>query len=107
MELPHAHVRVTSADPGSNDAVDLRYANRTHNETLLDSLARALDRRPCGRSYIAERIDEKLRAALAPSRICGIKICDLHRDVVTLEVDRRNQLAMRVVRMRPSADRIS
>lgn len=94
MELPHAHVVVTSADPASNDAVDPRDANRTHAETLRDSLARALDRRPRRRSNIAEHLDEKLRAAFAPSRICGIKIDDLHRDVVTLEVV---QFAMRVV----------
>ena len=88
MEFPNAHVRVPSADPASNDAIDPRDANRTRHETLLDSFARALDSRPRRRSYIAEHLDGKFRAALAPSRICGIKICDLHRDVVTLEVDR-------------------
>jgi hypothetical protein len=96
-----------SADPASNDAVGPRDANRTRNETLFDGFARRLYRRPRRRSYIAEHLDEKFRAALAASRICGIKICDLHRAVVTLEVDRRIHLVMRVVRMRPSADRLS
>jgi hypothetical protein len=83
---------VTSADPASNDAVDPSDANGTRDETLLDSFARALDGRPGRRSYIAEHLDEKFRAPLAPSHICGIKICDLHRDVVTLEVDRRDSV---------------
>ena len=82
MELPYAHVHVTSADPAGDDAVDPHDANRAHGETLLDGLARALDRRPRRRSYIAEHLDEKLRTALAPSRICGNEIGDLHRDVV-------------------------
>lgn len=90
MALPNPHVRVTSADPASNDAVDPRDANRTHRETLLDSFARAFDRRPRRRSNIAEHLDQKFRAALSPSRIYGIKICDLHREGVTLEVDRRD-----------------
>src|SRR5438874_2591581 len=92
MELPNAHVRVPSADPASNNAVYPRDANRTRDETLLDSGACALDRRPRRRSDVAEHLDQKFRAALAPSRICGIKICDLHRDVVTLEVDRRDSV---------------
>ena len=92
MELPNTHVRVPSADPACNDAVDLCDANRTHDETLLDSFARALDRRPRRRSYMAEHLDEKFRAALAPSHVYGIKICDLHRDVVTLEVDRMDSV---------------
>jgi hypothetical protein len=65
MKLLNAHVRVPSADPASNDAVDPRDANRTHPETFVDSFARALDRRPRRRSYIAEHLDEQFRAALA------------------------------------------
>ena len=58
---------MTSADPPCNDAVDLCDANRTYDETLLDSFARTLDRRPRRWSYVAEHFDEKFRAALAPS----------------------------------------
>jgi len=74
MQLPHARVRRTAADPSDDPSILDRNAKGAEAETLLDFLESVLQVFPRVRREVTKAVDEKLRAACASGLVGGIEI---------------------------------